>query len=1120
MRSVGRKLAVLFLALACLLTGPVSPLTGINQPAKVQAKQQHTSKEPAEKIIGKTETATIYDIGGGKKRAEIYPEKVRYKEENGEYTDYDTTLKKVKKQKTKAGTDLTEYAYQTKQSGQPAYFPQKLSKKTPVITENGTYQVRIIPQTSEQKTETSTIKPKQENVTDLYEQTAQKVTSVQYEDVLDKTTLQYEAETNGLKESILLDDASAGSEYHFQLQLKNCVIVTQKALTRTKTNEEKMFTTQSGEALYLYDTKKDKLVGSIPAAYVCRTAPNANYTDQNTNILCVGKRDTTSDVCRSYIKFEGINTLLKNKTVTGVRLRLNTYGATTTGMPVYVRRVTSSWNPKSVTYNSQPSKAGGTMGSFTTTSSSQEVTLSLPASEINSAVANGSWHGIELTDSSGDTNTTSANRVWIYNTVYINGDKMPKLEVVYTDKTTLDLPELAYNVYGKSSGWSDYAFDGETAGELSAGNPLQGFSMDLNPGTFNIGSVKYRGYFENSGWTDWKEENRESRETSTNKPMKAIAINVYGNADGTGTSWSYDVYYRVYAQNRGWLGWAKNGEEAGDYTSSGAILGIQAIIVPRLCYQEWYLSGGSSHVSAGDVYPRVPLPVGTGYNLYGIGICFSDEALRNKHIIKMTLTKRSKKSVTISSGSWNSFINTGGDINDCITGLVMRFNDAVMLNRYDIEHMGAFVGEMEEPWRKNSYVTGTIHDDKILEMISVRIVPKNYDESTKACISEQFVASENGFPFINDQYNFGYPDGYRIPEIKYTNLFGEVDGHLKYLAGTEWNGSCYGMALSTQMFYQNLWDINGFKSNIDSKSNTLYRLSRLLLKRSKALRDVIEYAQLSYILEGHVYSIKSNTSEFGNLLAQFAQTNYVMNVWITARNSSTGVKGGHAVIPLEVIKVDSQNYKIRLYDVNAPGQTDYATYNTTTKAFSYGDYDSADFLNVRDIYNHSAQKFIQIPQWAQGIATSDNQEDSTNDTVTMMLENLDEYTIYDSQKKDITTRDDIKVIPSIENEHYTNIILPKGEYDIIIKGISSNSKISAITNDTSVSYKLSDEADIKIKYNNDNTINSSIQLLDNQTHDVTVQTYDKYKNASERKIFGKKIKVFSTVHEPIIEKID
>ena len=25
----------------------------------------------------------------------------------------------------------------------------------------------------------------------------------------------------------------------------------------------------------------------------------------------------------------------------------------------------------------------------------------------------------------------------------------------------------------------------------------------------------------------------------------------------------YDVYYRVHAQNAGWLGWAKNGQESG-----------------------------------------------------------------------------------------------------------------------------------------------------------------------------------------------------------------------------------------------------------------------------------------------------------------------------------------------------------------------------------------------------------------------------------------------------------------------------------------------------------------------------------------------------------------------------
>lgn len=351
-------------------------------------------------------------------------------------------------------------------------------------------------------------------------------------------------------------------------------------------------------------------------------------------------------------------------------------------------------------------------------------------------------------------------------------------------------------------------------------------------------------------------------------------------------------------------------------------------------------------------------------------------------------------------------------------------------------------------------------------------------------------------------------------------MFGEVDGHLKYLAGTKWSGSCYGMALSTQMFYQNLWDINSFKSDIDSKSNNLYRISRLLLKKSKALRDVIEYAQLSYILENHDYSVYSNTVEFSNQLAQFSHTNYVMNVWITARNSDVGVKGGHAVIPLEVIKADSQNYKIFLYDVNNPGQTDYATYNTVTKVFSYGEYDLAQLLDIREVYSHSAQKLKQIPLLAQGIAAATNQEQNDKDTVTIMLENIERYKIFDSEKKDIATRDDVKIIPVLDNGHYTNIVLPKGEYCIAAKRLSGNSKISAITNDTSVSYELSDTADINIKFNINNTINSSIQLLDEQAHEVVVQTYDKYKNATEKKIFGKNINVFSTVHEPIIKKIN
>lgn len=43
----------------------------------------------------------------------------------------------------------------------------------------------------------------------------------------------------------------------------------------------------------------------------------------------------------------------------------------------------------------------------------------------------------------------------------------------------------------------------------------------------------------------------------------------------------YDVYYRVHAQNFGWLGWAKNGEEAGTAGYSYRLEAIQVVMVPE-----------------------------------------------------------------------------------------------------------------------------------------------------------------------------------------------------------------------------------------------------------------------------------------------------------------------------------------------------------------------------------------------------------------------------------------------------------------------------------------------------------------------------------------------------------
>lgn len=741
-------------------------------------------------------------------------------------------------------------------------------------------------------------------------------------------------------------------------------------------------------------------------------------------------------------------------------------------MTIHIRRVTSAWNPKSVTYNSQPSRAGGTMRSVKTSSSSQQITVSLPAAEINSAVAEGTWHGIELTDSPDDTNTTSANRAWVYNSVYANGDKIPKLEVVYTDKTAIDLPELAYNVYGQNSGWSDYAADGKTAGSLDQNNALAGFCMDLNPGIYNIGSIKYRGYFEGSGWTDWKNENSESR-SRNGRPMKSIAIQVYGNADGTGTSWSYDVYYRIYAKNRGWLGWAKNGEEAGDYTAGSAILGIQAVIVPRLCYQEWYLSGNTPHISAGDVYPRIPLPVGTGHRLYGIGICFSDEALRSKYVIKTTITRQSKKSVTINSGSWSSFTSTGGDANDCVSGFIMRFSDAIMLNRYDIEHMGAFTGEEEEPWRKNSYVTGTTYGNKTLEMMSVRIVPKNYDEGARACLAEHFVVTEDGFSFVNSAYDFGYPDGYRIPRQAFINVFGEVDGDSKYLAYGPWAGSCYGMCLTSQMFYNNIWKHGLATGNIDKSVSSVYSLYNQILKKSRTLTSLIEHAQISW---------------------DFAKP-YETKLYNDTNNN------------VSVINKGNGNYDIWIYDVNNPGEEVFASCNSTTNTFSYknGKYKRATLIDIEQLL----AKCPQIESFPSIIKNEGSKaRNITYDTKnTIILKKCSSYTITDAYGTDINHRDDVNKILPFDDNDCISFELPDGKYTIHADKMDKNAGIFVLNSEKSIQYSLSNEVSIDVAFNEDKTLSSSVHFQDSQKHSIGIRTYDKYKNEKKEKISAKEIHI-------------
>ena len=60
------------------------------------------------------------------------------------------------------------------------------------------------------------------------------------------------------------------------------------------------------------------------------------------------------------------------------------------------------------------------------------------------------------------------------------------------------------------------------------------------------------------------------------KRLEGISIELYGEV-----AEYYDIYYRVHAQDIGWMGWAKNGEYAGTAGRSARLEGIQIVLVPK-----------------------------------------------------------------------------------------------------------------------------------------------------------------------------------------------------------------------------------------------------------------------------------------------------------------------------------------------------------------------------------------------------------------------------------------------------------------------------------------------------------------------------------------------------------
>nr|MBP3599140.1 DNRLRE domain-containing protein [Eubacterium sp.] len=1198
-RTSWKKVISLSLVLSVLLTSQGKWQT----PQSLEAKESEVTRDEIENqeesqgvIAEKTESATIYDLGNGTKRAEIYAGDVRYKEKNGEIVDYDTSLIENQETVSEQGNDVDNYAYKTKQSEKVSYFPEKVNEKTPIMTEYDEYLIKITPAEKVKKTSVN-----REMVEDLYKNKEKKITSVDYESKTEDTNYRYESTNDGVKETIILEGPTKNNQFDFSITLKNCGFVTQEDLKKDSIDKlPKKLETSAGEDLYLYDIQEKKLVGAMPAAfmldgegnynedcsyqvkqekkskksyeytltltvskeyledekrvypisidpsfvwngdslsgftsaYVCSTAPAKTYNDSGTNILCVGGRDSSKDICRAYMNFKGISTILEGYYVDSATLDLNLCQANV-GMKMYVRQVDSSWSASTITYNRQPKRKELELAEFTTTNGSGKVSIPLYPETIDDCVREGTKvYGFEITDSIDDSNLKSSKTAWIYNGSSVNGTKVPKLTVVYEDKSKLtDMPHVSYQVCGNAKGaWSTTAQDGEIAGATTKTNSARAFKLTLDANGYSVGNVKCRAYYEGAtkGWTSWIGSGEDVGDETKACKIKAIQMKAYNDEEGTIESTRYNIYYRVYVPGRGWLGWAKNGGDSGDYTSSGCISAMQAILVPKVVYGISYtMPNGETKTEEDILESTFHLVTGEGKRVYACGINFLDSEMRKKHWMNVHVTQENGSASVGISGTSADISMFGQSVTNKVVGYSFSFYDKTMRSRYDIEHMASVsTAKEEEKWVLNRRYSGSKQSGEALETMSVRIVPKDYREGQKACYSDEFLVTEDGYSFVNSGGDFNYQKGYVIPLEKYVALYGEVGGKYWYdyqVGKGGWGGSCFGMSLSSLFYKTKQWDISQVSGSIDKDAESVFGLCTQRGKKDKKMRDVIEYMQITQQTHdvGTVYKeTEDNFSQIISYLQKYPQSPYLMLIHYSYKNENGDtVIVGHAVVPLGISQDESGKYKIALYDVNCPGGIQYATISADQTTFTYGPFTTAALIDANEMY--ALNKSLYDVIWNNsltGIANSYKLAEMKNTNSIIVLDNTN-VCITNAEGDDIGEGGKVKMSSSIDNPEVVTYTVPEGEYQISVTNPQKSTRVAVLNYDVSMKYDMETNGKIVVKFNKDKTINSTVEFTENKSENVIITTYDRHRNTNVKSYCGKKIVAYGKDKNSEIRKL-
>jgi len=134
---------------------------------------------------------------------------------------------------------------------------------------------------------------------------------------------------------------------------------------------------------------------------------------------------------------------------------------------------------------------------------------------------------------------------------------------------------LQLSAYMRSAGWRTAVMGGSTAGLTSTSQRLNAVKTSLAKPAYS-GGIQVAAKVEGDGWRSYVNAGKVAGTYDRTDRTSAYRMRLTGEM-----AKRYDIYYRVHVAGTGWLGWAKNGAGAGTEAYKYRNTAVQAVLVPK-----------------------------------------------------------------------------------------------------------------------------------------------------------------------------------------------------------------------------------------------------------------------------------------------------------------------------------------------------------------------------------------------------------------------------------------------------------------------------------------------------------------------------------------------------------